>query len=98
MYGKKPEQIASYETIVHPFDGYVWLFTIISMMAQFLALYFMQNIWSLISGRNNPRDYIFEGLNNILQQHSFTLNYNLTFFRYIPFNNYDSKEEAKELD
>ena len=63
MHGKKPGEIASYDTIVYPFDGHVWLYTIISMMAQFLALRGMQILWSMISGLSNSRDYIFEGLN-----------------------------------
>ena len=62
MHGKKPGEIASYDTIVYPFDGYVWLFTILSMTAQFLALCGLQNFWSKISGLSNSRDYIFEGI------------------------------------
>ena len=71
MHGKKPGEIASYDTIVYPFDEYVWLFTIISMMTQFLALHCMQTFWSMISGLSNSRDYIFEGL-GILHKHIFT--------------------------
>ena len=62
MHGKRPGIIASYDTIVYPFDGYVWLFAIISMIAQFLTLCIMQMIWSIISGVTNSRNYIFEGL------------------------------------
>ena len=61
MHGKKPGEIVSYNTIIEPFDGYVWLFAIISMLAQFFTLCLMQNIWTKISGITNPKDCIFEG-------------------------------------
>ena len=61
MLSKRPDQIASYDTIVYPFDAYIWIFIVISMMAQFLALFVIQNVWSFMSGHSNPKDYIFEG-------------------------------------
>ena len=61
MLSKRPDQIASYDTIVYPFDAYIWIFIIISMMAQFLALFVIQNVWSFMSGHSNPKYYIFEG-------------------------------------
>ena len=61
MRSKRPDQIATYDTIVYPFDTYIWIFIIISMMAQFLALFVIQNVWSFVSGNSNPKDYIFEG-------------------------------------
>ena len=63
MLSKRPDQIASYDTIVYPFDAYIWIFITISMIAQFLALFIMQNVWSISSGASNPKDYIFQGSN-----------------------------------
>ena len=61
MKSKRPDPIATYDTIFYPFDAYIWIFIIISMMAQFLALFVIQNVWSFMSGHSNPKDYIFEG-------------------------------------
>ena len=58
---KNPDQIASYNTIVYPFDVYTWTFITISMMAQFFVLLVTQNMWAVLSGNTNPQDYIFEG-------------------------------------
>ena len=58
---KKPDQIATYDTIVYPFDVYTWTFITISMMVQFLVLFVTQNTWSFSSRDTKPRDYIFEG-------------------------------------
>ena len=63
MNSKRPEQITTYDTIVYPFDAYIWIFITISMIAQFLALFIMQNVWSISSGASNPKDYIFQGSN-----------------------------------
>ena len=61
MLSKKPDPIASYDTIVYPFDVYIWIFITVSMMSQFLALFFLQNIWSYSSEESNPKGHIFEG-------------------------------------
>ena len=41
---KKPDQIATYDTIVYPFDVLTWTFIAICMMMQFLVLFVTQNI------------------------------------------------------
>ena len=61
MQSKKPGQIAAYDTLYYPFDDGTWIFTIISLVAMFSALLVMQNIWSMLTGNKNPKDYIFEG-------------------------------------
>ena len=58
---KKPSEIASYDTIVYPFDTHIWIFTITCMVLEFVTLIIMQNIWALVSGHANPNNYIFEG-------------------------------------
>ena len=61
MKSKKPHEIATYDTIVYPYDAYIWIFIIVTMLAQFLALHILQRTWSFLSGQPNPRHYIFEG-------------------------------------
>ena len=61
LVSRKPQQIASYDTIVHAFDLYVWGSTFIIIFAQFILLLVTQNLWSYATGNPNPSDYIFEG-------------------------------------
>ena len=62
MASKKPEEIASYDTIIIPFDKYVWSFIFGCMCAQFLLLVIMQHLYSNVTGTSNPTDFIYEGL------------------------------------
>ena len=62
MGSKKPEEIASYDTIIIPFDKYVWSFIFGCMCAQFLLLVIMQHLYSNVTGTSNPTDFIYEGL------------------------------------
>ena len=61
MLSGKPREIISYDTVVYPFDMYVWVFTFSMIIAQFGLLIIMQNLWSNLSGKANPWDYIFQG-------------------------------------
>ena len=61
LCSQKPKEITSYDTIVIPFDNYVWCFTFSCIITQFLLLVTMQNLWSHVRGTHNPADYIFEG-------------------------------------
>ena len=58
---KRPEAIASYDAIVIPFDRYVWFFTFGCIVAQFVLLVAMQNLWSILTDTSNPKDFLFEG-------------------------------------
>ena len=58
---RKPIQIASFETLTNPFDGYVWAFSIGSTMTIFVVLVVMQNLWSQVSGKANQSGYMFQG-------------------------------------
>ena len=61
MASKKPSEIATYDTIVYPFDSYCWLFTICSILAEFLLLVFAQNLWCSMNDKNYQDDHIYEG-------------------------------------
>ena len=58
---RKPKPVASYDTIVNPFDYSTWGFTFVSIVVQFFLLLMVQNVWTKVSGRVNPEDYIYEG-------------------------------------
>ena len=60
MASKKPEKVASFDTIIYPFDTYSWLCIIFSILAEFLILIFAQNLWSYMYSSTNPEDYIYQ--------------------------------------
>ena len=62
LASKKPKEITSYDTIIIPFDKYVWSFTLACIITQFLLLIMMQTLWSSVTGTSRPRDFVFEGL------------------------------------
>ena len=61
LASKRPQEIASYDTIVIPFDKYTWFMTSCYIITQVLLLLVMQNLWSKITGTRNPTDFYFEG-------------------------------------
>ena len=65
MFSQKPREIVSYDTLIYPFDNYVWAFTLCMITSQFILLVSIQNMWSIASGKPNPRDYIFQGNNQV---------------------------------
>ena len=62
MAGKRPDEIASYDTLIYPFDSYYWLFTICSVLVVFLTLLFAKLLWSLEHFKTNQNVYIYEGV------------------------------------
>ena len=62
LASQKPKEITSYDTIILPFDKYVWSFTLGCIITQFLLLIIMQNLWSSVTGTSNPHDFMFEGV------------------------------------
>ena len=58
---RKPAQIASFETLINPFDSYVWAFSIGSTITIFVVLVVMQKLWSNVSGIASPIGYMFQG-------------------------------------
>ena len=59
---RRPREIISYDTIFYPLDFLVWVSLFSGIVAQFILLIIMQNLWSIASGKPKPQDYIFEGL------------------------------------
>ena len=61
LTSQKPKEITSYDTIIIPFDKYVWFFMLGCIITQFLLLVLMQNLWSNVTGTRKPHDFLFEG-------------------------------------
>ena len=61
LLSRKPDEITSYDTIIIPFDKYVWSFTFGSIFAQFLLLVIMQHLYSKVTGARITIDFIYEG-------------------------------------
>ena len=58
---QKPKEIISFNTIIIPFDKYIWFFTLGCICTQFLLLIAMQYLYSYVTGTKNPNDFIYEG-------------------------------------
>ena len=58
---KKPGELATFDSIVIPFDKYVWAFMFGCICAQFLLLVLMQQLYSIVAGTRNSIDFIYEG-------------------------------------
>ena len=61
LASQKPKEITSYDTIIIPFDKYVWSFIFGCIYAQFLLLVIMQLLYSNVTGTRLPKDFIYEG-------------------------------------
>ena len=61
LTSKKPEATASYDTIIRPFDKYVWTFMFVCIYTQFLLLRVMQQLYNQVTGMKNPKNFIYEG-------------------------------------
>ena len=61
LASQKPKEISSYDTIIIPFDKYVWSFMLFSICSQFLLLVIMQHLYSDVTGIRNPKDFLYEG-------------------------------------
>ena len=66
LASQKPNEIASYDTIVIPFEKNMWFATFGCIIAQFLLLVVMQLLWSHVSGTSNPEDFMFEGFSRLI--------------------------------
>ena len=61
---QKPKAISSYDSIIIPFDKYVWFFTFVCICAQLLLLVIMQHLYSHVTGMKYKNDFIYEGKND----------------------------------
>ena len=63
LSSRKPEEIASYDTLIYPFDSYIWGFIIGATLVTFMVLLTMQKLWNNIYGKTLTFDHIFKGIN-----------------------------------
>lgn len=57
----KPKEIASFGTIMYPFDKYTWTFVSLAIVGEFITLIIMQLVWSGAVGISTPRDFVYQG-------------------------------------
>ena len=58
---KKPEETGTYDTIIIPFDKYVWVFMFVCIYMQFLLLRVMQTLYNQVTGTKSHKNFIYEG-------------------------------------
>ena len=59
---QRPNQIVSFDTILFPFDNYIWAFSLFLTTVTFILLVIFQFAWSMASGEENPREWLFQGI------------------------------------
>ena len=62
MQSKKPYEIASFDTIIYPFDSFIWVFSLSSMLAVLFMLLLIQKSWLEVSGLQYNVNHIYEGI------------------------------------
>ena len=63
LRSKKPEEIASFETLVRPLEPSLWAFTTGFTILIFISLYTVQRLWSNLIGQQIPQGHLFQGIN-----------------------------------
>ena len=58
---KKPQPILAWDTLIYPFDQYMWYFIAASILAVVIALILIQNVWTFASGEQPPNGWVFQG-------------------------------------
>ena len=76
---RKPGEIASFETLINPFDKYVWAFTLASTISVMAALTIMKRCWNLKQGRPSYENNYYKGEK---QHNYFLLGCSISIFRY----------------
>ena len=61
LTSRRPEEIASYHTLIYPFDSYIWGFLVVATLVTFTVLLTMQKLWNNINGQSLTYDHIFKG-------------------------------------
>ena len=57
----KPKEIASFDTLMYPFDNYTWAFVFGAIVGEFIILIIMQLVWSGLVRKSTPRDFVYQG-------------------------------------
>ena len=72
LRSRKPQEIASYETLIRPLEPSLWAITIGFIALVFMSLFTIQKVWSNLTGQPLPQSHIFQGtLRNILDFQNF---------------------------
>ena len=61
LNSKKPRATTTYDTIIIPFDKYVWTFMMVCIFTQFLLLVLMQRLYNNATGTEYLNNFIYEG-------------------------------------
>ena len=55
-----PFKMNSYDTLINPFDGYIWTFTIAASISVFVTLVLIQQLWSRTCKDPLPKNWLFQ--------------------------------------
>ena len=59
---KVPLPIVTYDTLIYPFDYFIWSFCATFTLVMFMVLATFQGVWAYASGESNPVGWLFQGI------------------------------------
>ena len=57
----KPKEVASFATLMDPFDNFSWAFVFGAVVVEFIILIIMQLVWSYVAEKATPKDFVYQG-------------------------------------
>ena len=66
LRSKKPQEIASFETLLRPMEPSLWAFTMGFSVLIFISLYKIQKFWCNLKGQKMPQGHLFQGKNTCI--------------------------------
>ena len=56
-----PKEMASFRTLLYPFDTFTWVFVFGVAVGEFAVLIIMQLVWSYVAKQPNHKDFVYQG-------------------------------------
>jgi hypothetical protein len=56
-----PKEVATYDTLIFPFDNYIWSFVICLTVLEIIILMLMELMWYDATGFHSTKSYVYEG-------------------------------------
>jgi hypothetical protein len=56
-----PKEVETYDTLIYPFDNYIWTFLICLTVLEIIILMIMELMWYDATGFHSTKHYVYEG-------------------------------------
>ena len=76
----KPKEVASFATLMDPFDDFSWAFVFGAVVVEFVILIIMQLVWSHVAEKSTPKDFVYQGEKLIRYRLEYLCRYKMYMF------------------